>query len=126
MAEITLIYVNRVRITARGALYEARLNSPIGPILIGLSPEPMLAACRALVAMGRSGPAEVWDAKRPFPRLSGDIAQLARLTVDENRRGFRRWQPFPVRASGEFSADLEAGLPDIPESETAVLARRRA
>jgi hypothetical protein len=126
MAEVTHIYVNRVRITARGALYETRLNSPVGPILVGLSPEPTLAACRALVAMGRSGPVEVWDIKRPFPRLSGDIAQLAGLTVDENRRSFRRWQPFPVRASGEFSANLESGLPDTPESDTAVLDGRRA
>jgi hypothetical protein len=89
---ITRIFIDRARITARGASYEARLDSPFGPILVGLSPEPMFAACRALVAMGRSGPVEVYDAKRPFPRMSGDIATLAKLTVDESRRGF--WRNF--------------------------------
>jgi hypothetical protein len=123
---ITRIFISRVRITARGASYEARLDSPFGPILVGLSPEPMFAACRALVAMGRSGRVVVYDAKRPFPRMSGDIATLAKLTVDESRRGFRTWTPFPVRASSKFSADLESGLPDIPESEMAVLGGRRA
>jgi hypothetical protein len=123
---ITRIFISRVRITARGASYEARLDSPFGPILVGLSPEPMFAACRALVAMGRSRRVEVYDAKRPFPRMSGDIATLAKLTVDESRRGFRTWTPFPVRGSGEISAGLEAGLSDAANTETAFLSERRA
>ncbi len=120
------VFINRTRITARGALYEARLNSPSGPVLVRESAEPMLSACRALVAIGRSGPIEVWDTARPFPRMRGDIRQLAGLTVDEARCTFRTWRPFPARRSGQFSADQDAGLPGTLETETAVLGGRRA
>lgn len=120
----TRIYINRVRITARGALYEARLDSPFGPTLIGLSPEPTLAACRALMAIGRRGHVEVWDAKRPFPRMAGDIATLAKLTVNERDRRFERYRASPW--SSRISADCETELSDISESETTVFSDTRA
>ena len=32
---------------------------------------------QGVVAIGRSGPVEVWDTKRAFPRMPGDIRKFA-------------------------------------------------
>lgn len=77
-----------------GPLYSAAFEDEL---IIVESTEPFLDGCRVLKARGLSGLAEMWDAVRPYPRMTGDIAKAAGLTVEEGDRPprFRRRRPHP-------------------------------
>jgi hypothetical protein len=101
------IYVELLRVGARGPIYRARLGSPVGDVLVKRSTEPLLAGARVLVSQGVTGILELWDSQRPYPRLYGDIALLAKLSVKEDEKTsptFRVWRPFPVAPSWSKSA----------------------
>jgi hypothetical protein len=106
----TRLYVGKPRYGGPGPLYHVRVGSPSGPVIVEASTEPLLAGCRALLAMGITGPVELWDSVRSFPRLAGDIATLAALTVNESEASFRRWKPFPGVTGAPKTAKRIAGL----------------
>lgn len=84
----------RQRLSVRGPLYEAW---HAGELLDGASTQPMLDGCRALAAKGLTGPVEMWDAIRPYPRLRSTIEVAAKLTVREGSKGTPRlskWTPY--------------------------------
>jgi hypothetical protein len=118
---VTRIYVECLPAGRRGLMYRARHGSPDGPVLVERSTEPLLAASRALMAMGITGAVEMWDVFRAFPRMKGDIEKLAKLTVREDKAAFVRWKPFAVARSAEISTNAGAGLPEAREDEAAVL-----
>jgi hypothetical protein len=54
-------------------------------------------SCRALMALGITGPFETWKEGIPYACLRGDIEKVAGLTVHEPDDGvvhFARWRPF--------------------------------
>lgn len=76
-------------------IYTVHLESPEGEILC-LSSEPLLEGCRCLYARGIEGNVELWDHEGKL-RLSGDVKQLAVLTIEETRKvgpRFRAWRPY--------------------------------
>jgi hypothetical protein len=121
MSDATRLYIEGPRVTARGLSYRARIGSAMGPIVVEASTEPLLAGSRALLAMGKGGSVELWDSVRPFPLLRGDIATLARLTVDEARCAFQRWRQFPVRRCGQGLENRGSGLSGTGQGRKAVL-----
>jgi hypothetical protein len=98
------------RYSQRGPLYNACFEGE--PILSGSS-EPFLEACRILKARGLSGPVELWDETRPFPRMRSTIEAAAWLTVEEGdgRPRFRRWRPNPRARVGGEAVEGEIALP---------------
>jgi hypothetical protein len=129
MSNATRIYIGKPRTSKRGPLYCARLGSPSGPVLVKSTLEPLLAAARILLSRGVTGPAELWDAEFPYPRLSGDIEQMAEWTVREDEETsptFVPWRPFPVARRRSGIAESGSRVPTCPKSETPILARPRA
>ncbi len=63
-----------------GPLYDAIYN---GELIVWSSHQPFLDACRVLLADGITGPAEMWDHVRTFPRLRSTVEAAAKLTVSE-------------------------------------------
>ena len=104
--------------SAKGPRYDVRIGSPLGEILIRRSIMPLLDSARALAAMGlTSGEIQLWDAHRPFPRISGKIERLARLAIEETDKrkfGFKPWKPFGVRTGSQKSPFKPRGVPDLP------------
>lgn len=96
------IYIELRGHGARGPRYQARMNKLDGMVIVESSTEPLLDAARVLLSKGVTGRLEMWDRARPFPRLCGDIEQLAKLTVSEGHAaiGLRRYSERP--ASGDF------------------------
>ena len=91
----------------RWPLYKAYLDGPDGEVVVRATLQPLLDGARALLARGITGPAELWGAE-PYPHLSGDIEELAKLTVKETRTVgpmLRRYEAFP--ASGERSRSVK-------------------
>jgi hypothetical protein len=64
-----------------GPLYDASYG---GEVIVLSSHQPFLDACRVLLADGMSGPAEMWDHIRPFPRMRSTINAAAKLTVSDS------------------------------------------
>ncbi len=125
----TRIYIGKPRISKRGPLYCARLGSPEGPVLVRSTLEPLLAGARALLARGITGQAELWDDETPYARISGDIEELAKLTVREDETTsptFVRWRAFPAARQRSRKPESGSGLSPYPKNETAILARPRA
>lgn len=63
-------------------------------VIVDSSRQPLLDAARYFKARGMTGTLEMWDDRRPYPRMSGDIDKLAGLTIKErDRSGLRveRW-----------------------------------
>jgi hypothetical protein len=73
-----------------GPLYDA---SYCGELIVWSSHQPFLDTCRVLLAHGMSGPAEMWDHIRPFPRMRSTIEAAAKLTVSEGK-GTPRFCPY--------------------------------
>jgi hypothetical protein len=78
---ITRIYVEELADPI--GKYMVRKDGPTGPVLLTASRQPLLDACRALRGLA-TGRIELWDASRPYPRLSVDIDKGARLTAMED------------------------------------------
>lgn len=64
-----------------GPLYDASYS---GKVIVRSSHQPFLDACRVLLTDGMSGPAEIWDHVRPFPRMRSTIEAAAKLRVSES------------------------------------------
>lgn len=81
----------RQRLTLRGPLYDARYN---GELIVEGTIQPFLDGCRAIQTLGASGPVQMWDAERPYPRMVGTVEGAATLTVREPASGglrFTKW-----------------------------------
>jgi len=74
---------------------------------------PTLDSCRALLACGVTGRFEVWHEDDSFARLTGDIANVAKLEVKEGPVRFVRCQPLataePVPQSRPDSPSVSDG-----------------
>jgi hypothetical protein len=84
--------------TGEAPLYRARLGHKDGEIIVEGSSTPFLDAARILTARGETGSLEMWDSERTYPRMKGDIAEMAKLTVVENDKGgpiLGKYKPFP-------------------------------
>jgi len=93
----TKIYIEVLKYGARGAIYQVRLGHGRGVLLVKRTLQPLFDGARALIGRGIIGGVEVWDGERSFPRISGDIAGLAKLTTEENNTvelRLRPWKPF--------------------------------
>ena len=88
----------RVRYSDRGQLYRTRLDEPDGEVLCQQTVSPVCPSCRALLALGITGPFETWREGVPYACMRGDIEKVAGLTVAEGRitsPRFMKWQPYP-------------------------------
>lgn len=78
------VFIDPVKVTSRGQGYSVSFN---GETIITNTRDPAFSACRRLVTFGHRGRMEMWDNKRPYPRLViHDIEKAARLTVSETER----------------------------------------
>ena len=122
----TRVYIRELKISKRGPLYEARLGSPTGPILVESTLEPALAGSRALLARGITGRLEMWDGLRPFPRMIADIESAAALTVREDRgtsATFVRFKPLSPATGVRFSAETPAQTSNPSTGDHVALSR---
>jgi hypothetical protein len=96
-----------------------------GKLIVAASREPLLDACRVLLARGLSGPVEMWDRLRSFPRLQITIEIGADLTVEESGAGprFRKWRA--SRVERPWTAKRDSALSHYPKIETTVFDRHR-
>src|SRR5262245_1935592 len=125
----TRVYIKMQCYTQRGPVYQARLESPDGPLLVNTSLEPLFAASRALIALGITGKIEMWDGERPYPRMSGDISKLAKLTVREDGATpptLCRWRPFPAARGEQKVAKHGSGVLGYPQRRLAKKPHDRA
>jgi len=93
----------------RGPRYAVHLNSADGPLLLEGTSQPMLDAARCLLAQNITGPIEMWDNTRGFPRLKGDIEKLARLTVSETQAGINLRRYVERAAGGDLEDEPSSG-----------------
>ena len=125
----TRIYIKVQRYTKRGPVYQARLGSTDGPVVVNSSLEPLFAASRALIVLGITGRVEMWDGELPYPRMSGDVAKLARLTVREDDKTpptLCRWKPFLAATGKQKVAKSDPGLLEYPSRRVATNVPDRA
>lgn len=97
-----------------------------GSTLIESTPEPLFDSCRALLAEGITGKAEMWAKGEQHPRMIADIEKGTPLTVAEsNRLGPRivkyRRRPDMLskvdeRQTRRRKAPSRAVVPDQPET----------
>jgi hypothetical protein len=69
--------------SSRGQLYRSKVGDADGPVLCNRTITPTLDSCRALLACGITGLFEAWHEGDSFARLTGDIANVAKLEVKE-------------------------------------------
>lgn len=122
MIEITRIFINEPRYTPECELYEVRLASLVGPVLVKATRVPLCDSARALLARGIRGRVELWDRQHPYPRMLGDIETLARLTVREDEVTSPRfvvWKPFSRSARKPKTAIRRFETGKEPETKTA-------
>lgn len=97
----TKIIIRPVSLGSRGQVYSVLLE---GAVIIAKTRNPTGDACRHLVALGRSGPLEVWDEALPYPRhIISNMAKAAAFTVSENERHGPRFTAY--RAMPEFTKE---------------------
>ena len=92
------VYIEPLSLGHRGQYYSVSFE---GRTLIAKTLRPSSDACRALVQLGFSGPLEIWDRERSYPRLVfRDIHKAAGLTIAEGEHHgprvipYREWSPF--------------------------------
>ena len=108
----TIIYIERTRIAAGGALY--RITRENGGVLIKSSHSPEFEACRALLAEGITGRLEVWRKGAAFPAMRLDIERGAGLTVSEGVKSgpkIRPWQPYDGSAGSDRALPSGMAVP---------------
>jgi hypothetical protein len=84
----TKIYIRELK--GRGfaaGRYQVTLEA--GAVLVWAARSPFYDGARALEAKGITGPFEMWDRERPYPRMLGDVATAAKLSVREDARGMK-------------------------------------
>jgi len=127
------IYIGTPRYGRRGGLYDARLSRADGDLLVTATTEPLLASARMLHAQGIKGRLEMWDSDNAYPRVTGSIAKMARLTVVEGDRqspAFRRYverpndghlnhepSPYPKPSNARSSADEQRAIGALAGAE---------
>jgi hypothetical protein len=79
--------------SSRGQLYRTKLGGDDGPVLCSRTITPTLDSCRALFGCGITGRFETWHESDSFVRLTGDIANVAKLEVKEGPVRFVRYEP---------------------------------
>jgi hypothetical protein len=79
--------------SSRGQFYRTKLGSADGPVLCSRTITPTLDSCRALFGCGITGRFETWHESDSFVRLTGDIANVAKLEVKEGPVRFVRYEP---------------------------------
>src|SRR4051812_48252108 len=100
-----VIFIGQPRFSSRGSRYDVRLRADgehvhgdvNGEVIVTGSLVPFFNAARALVARGITGRLEMWDVEGSYPRLAGDIANVARLAIEETETTgpkVRHWRPF--------------------------------
>jgi hypothetical protein len=113
------VYIELHGCGERGPRYAARLGTPEGELLVASSTQPFLDAARVLAARGVTGMAECWDKVQPFARMRGDIAGLAKLTVNEGERQSPRFVPWkPFAGARGPSKTVENGSGVVGELQT--------
>lgn len=78
----------------RGRRYDVKYE---GSVVVTGTLMPLLDGCRALAGLGLSGPVELWDTERPYPRMRSTVQAGALLSVTEGERSAARfipWRPF--------------------------------
>lgn len=88
--------------------YRARLGGLDGEIIVQHTPTPFFDAARVLLSKRVTGTLEMWDGERSYPRMRGDIAKMAKLTVIETDTvgpTIARHVPFPAHGIGSKTAD---------------------
>lgn len=114
---------------ARGPRYVARFGSPSDEIIATDSLVPLCDAARVLHARGLRGRVELWDDIRPYPRMTGNIEKLARLTVREGEIDSPRFLHWKARAGARDeskTAKSVGPLPLPPPEQTAAGEREGA
>lgn len=86
--------------SSRGQLYRTKLGDADGPVLCERTMTPTLDSCRALLACGITGPFETWHEGDSFARLTGDIANGAKLEVKEGAVRSVRYEPIATAEHG--------------------------
>lgn len=99
------IYINVTKAGKRGLLYDVDFE---GQKICQSTTIPFLDGCRVLRDRGLSGPVEMWDAVRPYPRMRGIVEKTAGLTVADGGRGITRLQKYVSRyAEAAKDSDLD-------------------
>lgn len=99
------IYIFAVKAGKRGLLYDAEFE---GERICQSTLTPFLDGCRVLKGRGLTGPVEMWDPVRPYPRMKGTIEMAAGLTVLDNSSGtpkFGKYVPYERRATQDGDLD---------------------
>ncbi|MGD9712374.1 MAG: hypothetical protein AB7V46_09945 [Thermomicrobiales bacterium] len=114
----------------RGPLYTARHESPAGVVLAIGTTEPCFDSARALQAAGYHPRTriEIWDAIRPYARMTGVIGKWAKLTVSEPDNGnapqFRTYRPYNAprgcAVSSRTAISAPAATPATPDTPAPV------
>lgn len=88
-ASVLRIHIAPIHRTQRGQLYEVRLGSADGPLIVERSNDPEHAACRYLAGQGLKGRLEVWSTGRATPRMIIRCIERAagKTARDDNRDG---------------------------------------
>lgn len=97
----------------RGPLYNVTCR---GELIVERTAQPLLDGARALAERGLSGPFEMWDHVRPFPRMRSTIEAAARLRVTEGEGlpRFREWTPHPgSEIHSTVALQAQGGLPKV-------------
>lgn len=85
------IHISLVRTGKRGLLYDCEYA---GEKICQSTTTPFLDACRVLKHRGMSGPVEMWDGVRPYPRMRGSIEVAAGLSVSDGSAGGVRFRKY--------------------------------
>jgi hypothetical protein len=99
---------------SRGQIYRTKIGDADGPVLCDRTITPTLDSCRALLACGITGKFEAWHEDDSYARLTGDIANVAKLEVKEGPVRFVCSEPVataePVPHSRPDSPSLSDGM----------------
>ena len=87
------IYIYAVKAGKRGLLYDVEYD---GETICTSTTIPFLDGCRVLQERGLTGPVEMWDAVRPYPRMRSTVEAAAKLTVADIGYGprFKKYAPY--------------------------------
>jgi hypothetical protein len=109
-----------VKHTAKGPVYNARLHTPHGEIIVS-SIEPLFAACRELVKRGITG--HVRKFRDGELCAEGGIERFAKLTVCETDKigpYLGKWRPPTPMTDGAKQRARKSSKPPYASSPTAV------
>lgn len=90
--EATRLFIHAVKKRA-GWLYEVRLGTPSGEILMPQAKDPLSEGCRVLSRRGVTGKVELWDSSSQYFRLRSSIEYQRMITVEETRKCGPRNRP---------------------------------